>query len=128
MFGIGTPELVVILIVALLVLGPAKLPELMRSLGKGIAEFKKMSQDVTSTLDMEIRKAEEDKRKTEAKQELSPDGAPPVAEPMASTVAPASESATVAAAAPAAEAHAAKAPEPAHAAATPHEPGKTDKA
>lgn len=51
MFGIGPTELVVILVVALLVLGPKRLPEIARSLGKGIAEFRRATADVTSELD-----------------------------------------------------------------------------
>jgi len=39
MFGIGMPELLLILVLALIVLGPKKLPELARALGKGMAEF-----------------------------------------------------------------------------------------
>jgi sec-independent protein translocase protein TatA len=50
MFGIGFPELVVILIVALLVFGPARLPELARSLGKGLAEFRRASNDLRQSL------------------------------------------------------------------------------
>ncbi|SDO77953.1 Sec-independent protein translocase subunit TatA/TatB [Selenomonas ruminantium] len=41
MFGIGVPELILILVVGLIVFGPGKLPEVARSLGKGIREFKK---------------------------------------------------------------------------------------
>lgn len=41
MFGIGTPEVIVILLVALVVLGPKKLPEIARSLAKGIREFRR---------------------------------------------------------------------------------------
>ena len=50
MFGIGATELIVILVVALLVIGPKKLPELARSLGRGLAEFRRATGDVTEEL------------------------------------------------------------------------------
>jgi len=46
MFGIGMTELLVILTIALLVIGPKKLPELARSLGKGLAEFRRASTEM----------------------------------------------------------------------------------
>ena len=46
MFGIGMPELLLILAVALIVLGPKKLPEIARSLGRGLAEFRRTTDDV----------------------------------------------------------------------------------
>ena len=56
MFGsIGMPELIIIFIIALIVFGPRKLPELGRSLGRGIAEFKKASTEFQRTLEEEIR-------------------------------------------------------------------------
>lgn len=50
MFGIGAPELLIILVVALLVLGPRRLPEMARSLGRGMAEFRRASNEFTRTL------------------------------------------------------------------------------
>jgi len=50
MFGIGMPELLVIAVIALLVVGPKKLPEIAKALGKGLSEFRKVTQSATDTL------------------------------------------------------------------------------
>jgi sec-independent protein translocase protein TatB len=71
MFGIGGPELLIICLVALVVIGPKKLPEMLRSLGKGVAEFKRVGNDVKSTLDDEVNKAETEARKREVDEELA---------------------------------------------------------
>jgi sec-independent protein translocase protein TatA len=55
---LGFPELIIIFFVALIVFGPRKLPELGRSLGKGLSEFKRASNDLRNTLDHEIREEE----------------------------------------------------------------------
>jgi Tat protein translocase TatB subunit len=50
MFGIGMQELLIILVIALIVVGPRKLPDLAKSLGRGFAEFKKTADDFQSTM------------------------------------------------------------------------------
>ena len=60
MFGsIGMPELLIILTLALIIFGPRKLPELGRSLGKSLGEFKRASNELRNTLEEEIRVEEE---------------------------------------------------------------------
>ena len=94
MFGsIGMPELIIIMVLALIIFGPLKLPELGKSLGRSLNEFKKASTDLQNTLEQEIKieeqkdqadkfKVDEDKfKKKEAKEDSSSnddqDTAPP---------------------------------------------------
>ena len=58
MFGVGLPEILVILVVALVVVGPSRLPELAKSLGKAFNEFKRMADEVKETIQEEVIKEE----------------------------------------------------------------------
>jgi sec-independent protein translocase protein TatA len=53
--SIGMPELMIILVIALIIFGPRKLPELGRSLGRSLQEFRRASNELKNTLDEEIR-------------------------------------------------------------------------
>ena len=81
MFGIGMTELIVILIIALLVIGPKKLPDMARSLGKGLREFRKATSDLKDEFqvdDLENLDLEEDtplEDESEKDKEIAPEGA-----------------------------------------------------
>jgi sec-independent protein translocase protein TatB len=71
MFGIGLPELVIILIVALLVVGPSKLPEVARSVGRALGQFRRMADDVKDTFALELDQEEEKKEESKGEPKAS---------------------------------------------------------
>jgi Tat protein translocase TatB subunit len=103
MFGIGMPELAVILVVALIVLGPRRLPEIARALGKGLAEFRKVTGEVNKEIqtardlieseardhERQRREQERETRRLAAAAAASPPSANPGGEAGASTTPPA---------------------------------------
>jgi sec-independent protein translocase protein TatA len=83
MFGIGMPELAVIMVIALLVLGPKRLPEVARNLGRAMAEFRRQSSEIMDELQSQTR-IEEDR---ERERRTGAAKAAPVPTPAANTVA-----------------------------------------
>ena len=73
--SIGMPELIIIFVIALIIFGPRKLPELGRSLGKSINEFKRASNELKNTLDEEIRLEEQRSHRTAARARAGPSAA-----------------------------------------------------
>lgn len=67
MFNLGVPELILILVIGLVVFGPKKLPEIGKSVGKGLKEFKKAMNDIKQNIDLES----EFKEVAEIKKEVS---------------------------------------------------------
>ncbi|MBR5883059.1 MAG: twin-arginine translocase subunit TatB [Mailhella sp.] len=96
MFGIGSTELLVILVVALLVLGPKNLPKIAHTIGRAMGEFRRVSTEFQRTLNTEIAIDDEKKKAQERKAAKAAEKAKAEAEaPKAETAAeaaPASES------------------------------------
>ena len=82
MFGIGTTELLVILVVALIVVGPKQLPKIARTLGKAMGEFKRVSTDLHRTINVEMEREEREQRaKKEEQAKLKAEKEAPPAQP-----------------------------------------------
>lgn len=77
MFGIGFPELLLIAVIALVVIGPQRLPDLARALGRGFAEFRRATEDLKQTFEEETRAArsQELRKKLLAEGKIRPPGA-----------------------------------------------------
>jgi len=58
-FNLGAPELIIILVLALLIFGPKRLPQLGRTIGKGMAEFRKASNDLKRSIETEMREVDD---------------------------------------------------------------------
>jgi len=70
MLNIGPQELILVLIIALVVVGPKRLPELGRTIGRGMREFRKMQDDVRDTLKVDLDPAPDPPKKPVAKPEV----------------------------------------------------------
>jgi Tat protein translocase TatB subunit len=78
MFGIGVPELAVILVIALIVLGPTRLPDVAKAVGRALAEFRKATSDISDelkdvrrTLEQEVRNAEREAVRSKQQESVS---------------------------------------------------------
>jgi Tat protein translocase TatB subunit len=78
MFGIGMQEILVLLVIALVVIGPKKLPEMAKALGKGYGEFRRAFEDMRSSINADVKTDEEKERMRESQERVQP---PPEAKP-----------------------------------------------
>ena len=81
MFGIGMQEIIVILVLALIVIGPKKLPEVAKALGKGYGEFRRAFEDMRSSINADISADTRAADESEKLRELSDRIPPPLQKP-----------------------------------------------
>ena len=87
MGSLGIPELIVLFGLALLIFGPRKLPELGRTIGKALSEFRRASNELRGAVEEEMRELDRQTRELETKQQEPTDGPlplPPEGEPIGS--------------------------------------------
>jgi Tat protein translocase TatB subunit len=82
MFGIGMQEILVVLVIALVVIGPKKLPELAKSLGKGYGEFRRAFEEMKSTINVDVKTEEEKENLRRIHEGTASTPPPPVPEAM----------------------------------------------
>ncbi len=88
MGSVGSPEILVILVIALLLFGPTKLPEMGKALGKAIREFKKATSELQDTIEREVEDIKRDVKEPEQRASARPKGALPSPQPKASNSPP----------------------------------------
>ena len=79
MFGIGTSEILIILVIALLVLGPNEIPKIAKALGRGMRELERAKNELKDSIQFEID--EQESREAKAPEQSAPEGNAEEAEP-----------------------------------------------
>ena len=82
MFGIGMQEILVVLVIALVVIGPKKLPELAKSLGKGYGEFRRAFEEMKNTINVDVKTEEEKENIRKIHENAASTPPPPIPEAM----------------------------------------------
>lgn len=88
MFGIGMQEVLLILVIALVVIGPKKLPEVAKALGKGYGEFRRAFEDMKSSINVDMKTEEEKERLREIHERVQPPEEKPAPEPLVEPATP----------------------------------------
>ncbi len=77
MFGIGTTEILIVLVIALLLLGPKEIPKIARTIGRGMRELERAKDELKQTIEFEADKEETPDKKLEKKEAKDQDQTPP---------------------------------------------------
>lgn len=77
MFGIGTTEVLIVLVIALLLLGPKEIPKIARTIGRGMRELERAKDELKQTIEFEADKDDDSAKKSEKKEPTDQDPPPP---------------------------------------------------